>query len=538
MKRGTKAACSPRGMPCSKPEPEAQSGRALILVVDDVPTNIQLLSSVLERAGHVIAGAPSAAIALEIVRLNPPDLILLDVVMPEIDGFALCRQFKEMEDLREIPVIFLTARNDKDAIVAGFAAGAVDYVVKPFQQEEVLARVRTHLKIHSLARALRRKNEELEKQIELRAAAEEAYKTADQKLQLFSEREEERWGVEGFIGKSATLRKIFLDVKRLQNFDITNVLITGESGTGKELIARSLHYGSKRKGAFIPVNCAAIPAELAEASFLGHARGSFTGAVADRKGFFELADGGTLFLDEIGEMPVSLQAKLLRVLEDKSVTPLGAANARKINVRIVSATNLDLAQCRAAGSFRQDLYFRLAGFTINLPPLRERREDIPLLAEHLLEVFARDMGLEPPAIALAAIARLEHYSFPGNVRELKNIIERALIEGAGKTILPEHIHLPPTTGRIAAAINPAEEAWRKLTEGGNFWTLISKPYLDRELSRDFVRELIERGLIQTRGSYKELIRLFGLDTEEYPKFMDFLRFHRLKPESSSLTSNE
>jgi DNA-binding NtrC family response regulator len=514
------------------PEPEWPMGeRPSILVVDDIPTNIQLLSTMLERSGYTIAAATSGAIALEVARTHPPDLILLDVMMPGVDGLELCRQLKSMEAIREVPVIFVTGKGNTVDILAGFEAGAVDYVVKPFQQEEVLARVRAHLRIHGLTEELRRKNAALAEAISRWQAAEEAFAAADQKLRLYSQREEERWGIEGFVGRSPTLGKIFRDVKRLQNFDATNVLIAGESGTGKELIARALHFGSKRKGAFIPVNCAAIPAELTESSFFGHTRGAFTGAVADRKGYFELADGGTLFLDEIGDMPLALQAKLLRSLEDRFIVPVGGKEGRKIDVRVVAATHADLRARVANGEFREDLFYRLATFTVSLPPLRERREDIVILAEHLLRHFAREMGSPVPMIAKEAQARLESYAFPGNVRELKNIMERALIESGGECILPEHIMLPEK-GRLRAEREASPEAslWTALTSGAeNFWTVVSKPYLDRELSRLQVRALVERGLAQTRGSYKELVTLFGMPESDYPKFMDFLRFHRLKP---------
>jgi DNA-binding NtrC family response regulator len=528
MKKGTKPAPSRPEMIAQAEGDDKRQVRPSILVVDDLPTNIQLLSAMLEKAGYVISGAPSAPIALEIARMNRPDLILLDVMMPGIDGFQFCQQLKEDQKLRDVPVIFLTARHESSDVIKGFEAGAVDYIVKPFRQEEVLVRVRTHLQIHFLNEDLLRKNEELQREISRANAAEEARKAADEKLQLFSDREEERWGIEGFIGRSRTLQKIFQDVQRLRNFDGTNVLITGESGTGKELVARALHFGSTRKGAFIPVNCAAIPAELAESSFFGHIRGAFTGAVADRKGVFELAEGGTLFLDEVGDMTLPLQSKLLRAIEDRFITPVGGREGRKINVRVVAATNADLPTKVANGAFREDLFYRLCGFSIQLPPLRERVEDIGLLASHLLAVFAREMGMPPPSIEPAALKKLESYSYPGNVRELKNLIERALIESDGRVIAPDHIILPRKGPENTIE---ADGPWNDLTgRGGNFWRMVSEPYLDRELSRACVRQLIDRGLSQTRGSYKDLVRLFGLEEAEYPKFMDFLRFHRLKPE--------
>ncbi len=231
-------------------------------------------------------------------------------------------------------------------------------------------------------------------------------------------------------------------MKRLQNFGSVNVLITGESGTGKELVARALHFGSNRaKGPFIPVNCVAIPEELAESMLFGHIRGAFTGATMDRKGYFEMAHGGTLFLDEIGDMPVTLQAKLLRVLEDGCITPLGSTRERKVDVRVVAATNANLAAQIDSGAFRQDLYFRLAQYTVALPPLRDRREDMPLLAQHFLRLFAAEMGIPTPAMDAEALRLLAAHPFPGNVRELKNVIERALIESGGLQVRAEHLRL-------------------------------------------------------------------------------------------------
>ena len=224
------------------------------------------------------------------------------------------------------------------------------------------------------------------------------------------------------------------------------MLITGESGTGKELIARGLHFSSPRKGGpFVPVNCSAVPGELSESLFFGHKKGAFTGADKDRSGYFELADGGTLFLDEIGDMPAALQAKLLRVLEDGEVMPVGAAKGKHVDVRVLAATNVDLQQGIADGRFRQDLYFRLARYTVESPPLRERREDIPTLAEHFLTLFAREMGYAAPQLSCEALMVLEDYAFPGNVRELKNIVERSLIESGGREIRPEHVHLLAST---------------------------------------------------------------------------------------------
>src|SRR5581483_5746242 len=449
-----------------------------ILIADDTPANVRILSDSLEPRGYEILVASNGDAALQIAGRSRPDLILLDVMMPGRDGFAVCRELKRSDVTRGIPVVFITAKTDTDSLVEGFRAGAVDYISKPFQSDEVLSRVATHLKIGALTRELLQKNEALTQEIERR-------KKADERLSTLSERETQRWNVAGFIGKSRTVRKILDDVRRLHQFNNTSVLITGESGTGKELIARAIHFGSSRaKEPFIPVNCVAIPAELAESMMFGHVRGAFTGATMDRKGYFELADGGTLFLDEIGDMPAVLQAKLLRVLEDGCVTPVGASQPKRVDVRVVCATNADLDEKIAAGAFRQDLFFRLARYSVNLPPLRERRSDIALIAQHFLEMFASEMGMKPPGINAEALAAIEAHDFPGNVRELKNVIERALIESGGTRI--ELAHLRITSRGIA--IKPAHS---KTNEIG-----AALP-----LNIDQAEEaLIQRALAQTGGN--------------------------------------
>jgi len=408
-----------------------------ILLVDDQPANLDVLCRVLEANGYKVLLAPSGEVALRSAARAVPDLVLLDVMMPEMDGFEVCRRLKADPTTRDIPVIFVTARDLHEDVVSGFEVGAVDYVTKPFEEREVLVRVDTHVRLSRLTNELTQKNRELESEIAQR-------KTLTGHLSMLSERETERWGLDGFVGRSSTLQRIFDDIRLLQESATTSVLIAGESGTGKELIARAIHFGSSRSDAsFVPVNCAAMPGELVESLLFGHARGAFTGADADRIGYFEMANGGTLFLDEIGDMSLDLQAKLLRVLEDGKVRRIGEATDRQIDARVVAATNADLPRRIQDGAFRQDLYFRLARFTVTAPPLRERRDDIPLLAQHFLQLFAREMGRLSPPLAPSVLERLGSYDFPGNVRELKNIMERALIESRGNQILPHHLHFAP-----------------------------------------------------------------------------------------------
>ena len=407
----------------------ADAGAARILIVDDVPANLDVLFEALETEHYKVLVATDGSTALGVAEREQPDLVLLDVLMPGMDGYATCRLLRNNPATRGIPVIFLTALEDTGDIVRGFQAGAVDYVVKPFRKEEVLARIRTHVELRASQRRLELLNARLEEEM--------AHgRSLDNRLSLISSRERAHWGIDGFVGRSPTIRHILGDIAKLRNAENVSVLITGESGTGKELIARAIHAESARaRGPFVAVNCAAIPVELGESLLFGHLKGAFSGAEREQAGYFELADGGTLFLDEIGAMPALLQPKLLRVLEDGKIRPLGARDDKQVRVRIVAATNAQ------SGTLREDLYFRLARYTVELPPLRERREDIALLAQHFAQIFAEDMGIPCPEMSADALATLTRYNFPGNVRELKNAIERALIESGGEAVEARHLRL-------------------------------------------------------------------------------------------------
>ena len=480
------------------------NSREKILLVDDVPANLTVLTSVLEPLGYDIFAAPNGAVALSVAAKAMPDLILLDIMMPGLDGLETCRRLKQSEATRDIPVIFITARGETESVVEGFGAGGVDYIVKPFQTGEVFNRIATHLRLSRLRRELLEQNRTLESrtaeltaEMERRRLAESALRQADDKLTAFSDLEALRGNITGLIGGSAKLRKIVEEIRRLHLFANTSVLITGESGTGKELVARAIHFGSTRaKAPFVPMNCVAIPAELAESILFGHLKGAFTGATADRKGCFELADGGTLFLDEIGDMPAGLQVKLLRVLEDGQVTPVGAGEAKHVDVRVIAATNADLTARIAAGGFRQDLFFRLARYTIQTPALRERLDDVPQLAGHFLQLFAAEMGQPSPGMSRAAAAALQAYDYPGNIRELKNIIERALIGSGGAMILPEHLQLAAGPGAAGPPATPAVKA-----------AVAAELPLNLAAAED---ALIQRALQETGGNIAEAARLLGV----------------------------
>ncbi|MEO5713402.1 MAG: sigma-54 dependent transcriptional regulator [Luteolibacter sp.] len=474
-----------------------------ILIADDTAASLSLLSDLLEPEGYEILAVSDGRAAIDLTHRAKPDLVLLDVVMPRSDGFTVCRALKADPETSDIPVIFITSRQSSEDIVKGFRLGAVDYILKPFHAEEVITRVATHLKLSRMTRELRERNAELEEEIARREAAENARDKATERLSSLASSEAKRWGISGFVGSSTHLKRVLADIEKLHQFGKTSVLITGESGTGKELVARAIHHQSPRaNGPFIAVNCVAIPGELAESLFFGHTKGAFTGATSDRKGYLELADGGTLFLDEIGDMPATLQGKLLRVLEDGEVTPVGSNKSRHVDVRIVSATNADLPEKMASGAFRQDLFFRLARFTVETPPLRERREDLPLLAAHFLEVFAAEMGMAAPPLTPEALSMLGSYLFPGNIRELKNVMERALILSGGMPVAPRHLQLFQTSPPPADLPTP------------------TPPPSGLPLNLDSAEHaLVQRALEQTGGNVAEAARLLGVSRSRiYRKF--------------------
>ena len=468
---------------------------AKVLVVDDEPANLDVLSKVLEDQGYNVLVTTNGAEALDVADQGRPDLVLLDLMMPEMDGLEVCSRLRAAEATCNVPVIFLTASSGEDSALDAFAVGANDYVLKPFRSHEVCARVKTQLQVGRLLRALEEKNAELEENnAELQAEIARGIQLSD-RLDLLARREDQRWGLAGFVGQSSTMRKILGDIELLQQTDSTSVLVTGESGTGKELIARSIHATSRRvDGPFVAVSCAAIPGELAESLLFGHKRGAFTGAERDQGGYFELADGGTLFLDEIGEMPLDLQSKLLRVLEERIVWPLGAAESHAVDVRIIAATNSDLQQGIVLGTFRRDLYYRLARFVVAVPPLRERRDDIDLLAHHFLALFAEEMGIGAPELSPEALALFQGHSYPGNVRELKNAIERALLESRGAQIRAHHLHLEQEASPLVEG----------RSETSAFVDSLPLNFAEAETA------LVQRALQLTRGHVTEAAQLLGI----------------------------
>ncbi len=387
-----------------------------VLVVDDEPGMRKSLAIMLRREGCAVgeaAGGPEAAAKLE---QDTFDLVIADLKMAPLSGLDLLRLVKQMN--AEIEVIVMTAFGTIESAVEAMKLGAFDFITKPFQAEEILLRVRNALEKRKLKEEVRL----------LRAEVKSAF------------------GLEGIIGVSESIRQVLTMLPKVAQTDST-VLITGESGTGKELIARAIHGASRRCHApFVSVSCAALPEQLLENELFGHVKGAFTGALAARKGLLEEAHGGTFFLDEIGEAPLSIQTKLLRVLEDRSIRRLGDNRAIPVDVRILAATNRDLEVAVAEKHFREDLFYRLNVIRVHLSPLRERKEDIPLLARHFLALHCERLQRDLDGFSAAALEALSAYDFPGNVRELNNVVEQAAALAAGPMIeandLPERLRFP------------------------------------------------------------------------------------------------
>ncbi|MCP4398584.1 MAG: response regulator [bacterium] len=492
---------------------------ATILVVDDAPDALLLLVNILEVVGYHILTATSGKEALHVLQQNSPDLILLDIMMPEMGGLEVCRRLKLQKSTKDIPVIFITALTKAEHKVEAFSVGGADYITKPFQHKEVLARIAAHLSTRQLQQQLEREcswfqtlsdaafeglvihdgrqivdvnqsikalfgyqHDELIGEKVLRLIAPEfqestlnnvlqgetkipylikgvkrdgqtfllevqtreifwqgrtLHVTAMWDVTLRKELEHEnrtlrttlkdRYKFGEMIGKSSAMQQVYEFLPRAAATD-QNVAIYGESGTGKELAARMIHQLSERRNKpFVPVNCSAIPENLFESQFFGHCKGAFTGAAYDSPGYFEQAQKGTLFLDEVGELSPLMQAKLLRVLNDKRYTPIGASTHRIADVRIVVATNQDFREQMSLGSVRRDFFHRIHVLTIKLPPLRERKEDLPLLIEHFLDQLAGD--LDRPSIPASIREQLHNYDWPGNVRELFNELTLYLTTG-------------------------------------------------------------------------------------------------------------
>lgn len=450
-----------------------------ILIVDDQPDNARLLKKMLTPEGYHLTLLERGREVLEHVQKHPCDLLLLDVMMPDLDGLSITRQLKADATLRLIPILLVTARTDLSSVVAGLDAGADDYLGKPVERRELLARVRSALRTRALQLSLLRTQEALETQnqrleqslhaLQTRTEEKAALQTEVGDLRRQLEKEGDVHRLQALVGRAPVMRELFEQLRLVATSDVT-VLIRGETGTGKELAARALHAESPRAhGPFVALNCGAIPEGLLESELFGHEKGAFTGAVARKVGRFERAAGGTLFLDEIGDLPRPMQVKLLRVLQTREYERVGSTEPLKADVRIVTATHRDLEEMVQANEFRQDLYYRLNIFPVTLPPLRERLEDLPALSRHLLERLAKAHGLPPPVLQPESLALLMAYDWPGNVRELENTLERAVILSAGREIQPLHLNairprsvpvLPETSGVGEPDISLPFKQWK------------------------------------------------------------------------------
>jgi two-component system NtrC family response regulator len=417
---------------------------AKILVIDDDSSLRRVLEYNLQQEGYDVYTAADGEAGLRIFAEKLPALVITDLKMPGKSGFEVLSAIKESSPATV--VIVLTAFGAIDTAVEAMKLGAFHYLTKPFNREELKVTVLKALQLQGLSEENRLLKEELSGRAEFKS----------------------------IVGTSRAMEGVFSVVRKVADTEAT-VLITGESGTGKELVARAIHSGSSRRGApFIAVNCAAIPKDLLESELFGHVKGAFTGAIRDKEGKFQLADGGTIFLDEVGDLPLELQPKLLRVLQERVVEPVGGTSLQKIDLRVVAATNADLERWIVEGKFREDLYYRLSVIPIQLPPLRERVEDVPLL----LRYFCAKFGAEGVSFDKEALERLQAYSWPGNVRELENTVERLLImrdsDRIGVAELPE---------KISATSPPSEGGVLRLPPGG---------YSLEQLEREVVLEALTR----------------------------------------------
>ncbi len=444
-----------------------------ILVVDDELSMREMLRIVLRRDGYEVVLAESGREAIERLRTEPFDLLLSDIRMPDVSGVDVLRTAKALDP--GIVAFMMTAFASTDTAVEAMRLGALDYFTKPFSMDELRLKIRQHVE----TRRLKQEN------LLLKRALNSRHEFAS------------------ILGRSDAMQLVFSTIEVVANTTST-VLVSGESGTGKELVARAVHFNSLRRDRpFVAVNCGAVPETLLESELFGHLRGAFTGAHANKKGLMEVAEGGSIFLDEIGEMPTSMQVKLLRVLQDRRFRRLGGTDEVQADVRIIAATNQDLPKMVSEGRFREDLFYRLNVLSIQVPPLRERVEDIPLLAEHFLAQFAAQMGKPVRALSGPALQLLLDHQWRGNVRELQNAIERAVALERTEAVLPESLPDDVRLGRSATA--PSEGGLPALGEG-----------FDLEArGEDFYRHYIALALERAGGVQVKAADLLGMSFRSF-----------------------
>lgn len=435
-----------------------------ILIVDDEDVLQDVLSSVIRREGWKPVSARTGEEALQILEQEEIDLVLLDLMLPAMSGMEVLRQIRR--DDSDLVVVIMTAYSSVETAIEAMREGAFHYISKPFKNEEVLLTVRKGLEQRRLARENRSLREQLQK----------------------------RYSFDNIIGKSKPMQKVF-ELIELAAPSKSNILVLGESGTGKELVAKALHHHSRRAdGPFVTVNSGSMPHDLLESNLFGHVKGAFTGAMTQKKGLFEVASGGSIFFDEIGNIPLETQSKLLRVIQEKEFMRLGGVETIKADVRILAATNAPLDELVAKGEFREDLYYRLNVIMIDLPPLRERAEDIAHLARHFLTAYAEENEKEIHEITPAAMQMLIDYRWPGNVRELENVIERAVVLSTGAQV---DIELLPATVREPKVVAPTPD----LPAGG-----VSL----REAVNAYERKLILQALKAADGVQKRAAELLDV----------------------------
>jgi two-component system response regulator PilR (NtrC family) len=405
-----------------------------ILVVDDEESIREFLEIMLKKEGYEVTCVEDGQKAIDILKKKSFDLVISDLQMPNVTGIELLSHCKD--NYPDLLFMMITAFGTTETAVDAMKMGAYDYVTKPFKLDEVRI---------NIANALRSKHLEVEN----RALKKELNK---------------EYSFQSLVGNSPAMHSIYEMVKRVSATP-TNILVTGESGTGKEMVAKAIHYnGPLKDKPFITVNCGAIPESLMESEMFGHKKGSFTGAVSDKAGLFEVADGGTLFLDEVGELPLTIQVKLLRAIQERNIRRVGSTEDTQITVRLIAATNRELENMVEEGTFRQDLFYRLNVIQIKTPPLRERKEDVALLAEHFLKKYNERLGKTVNSISSDAMNILKKYDYPGNVRELENIIERTVALEAGASILPES--LPPFVKTTSGARQLVSSEGIEITDEG------------------------------------------------------------------------
>jgi DNA-binding NtrC family response regulator len=457
-----------------------------ILLVEDKDSLRGMLRHALEAQGHVVLEARDQNEAVVALGSSRPGVVLSDLRLPEGDGFGVLRAAKELDP--EMPVIVMTAFGSIQDAVAAMKEGALDFLAKPVDPDHLLLLVE-------------------------RALSQRRMTTENI---LLKEELAQRRGAPQIVGEDPKLKQVTVALQRAASTDAT-VLLEGESGTGKELFARALHVLSVRAdGPFVAINCAAIPETLLETELFGHEKGAFTGAGARKPGKFELAHRGTLFLDEIGDLPLTLQAKILRALEEKRFERVGGTAPIQVDVRVVAATNRNLKAAVAARQYREDLYFRLSVFPITIPPLRDRPDDIQMLAKYFIERFCRDLNKKPLILSPSAIEELQAYAWPGNVRELQNCIERAVILTEGGTIHARHLNL--SFRSIPLAASPEENAWSQLDLSGSLADATKRVVSELE------RRKIEQALKDASGSFGRAAEILQIN---YKALLSKLKDHGL-----------